>query len=78
MMPELNVYGEFLLDIDEWDKIHFIDLHGRKRLIEIGQLCLAITFLKYIQHTFLNSIIIGLKVFKLQNKFAIFSCMCWM
>ena len=31
-MPELNVYGEFLLDIDEWDKIHFINLHGRERL----------------------------------------------
>ena len=29
-VPELN--GEFLLDIDEWDKIHFIDLHGRERL----------------------------------------------
>ena len=29
-LPELN--GEFLLDIDEWDKIHFIDLHGRERL----------------------------------------------
>ena len=26
-VPELN--GEFLLEIDEWDKIHFIDLHGR-------------------------------------------------
>ena len=25
-MTEWN--GEFLLDIDEWDKIHFIDLHG--------------------------------------------------
>ena len=31
MVPELN--GEFLLDIDEWDKIHFIDLHGREMLI---------------------------------------------
>eukprot|EP00800_Vazella_pourtalesii_P010713 TRINITY_DN2613_c0_g1_i2.p1 TRINITY_DN2613_c0_g1~~TRINITY_DN2613_c0_g1_i2.p1 ORF type:complete len:182 (+),score=5.79 TRINITY_DN2613_c0_g1_i2:1445-1990(+) len=29
-VPELN--GEFLLEIDEWDKIHFIDLHGRERL----------------------------------------------
>ena len=29
-VPELN--GEFLLDINEWDKIHFIDLHGRERL----------------------------------------------
>lgn len=27
-VPELN--GEFLPDIDEWDQIHFIDLHGRE------------------------------------------------
>ena len=32
VMPELNVYGEFPLDIDEWDKNHFINLHGRERL----------------------------------------------
>ena len=30
--PELNVYGEFILDIEERDKIDFINLHGRERL----------------------------------------------
>ena len=32
VMPELNVYGESLPDINKWDKIHFINLHGRERL----------------------------------------------
>ncbi|KAI6660750.1 hypothetical protein LOD99_10257 [Oopsacas minuta] len=32
MTPESNVNGEFLLEIGEWDSIHFIDLQGRDML----------------------------------------------
>ncbi|KAI6657151.1 Cadherin EGF LAG seven-pass G-type receptor 3-like [Oopsacas minuta] len=32
MTPESNANEEFLLEIGEWDSIHFIDLQGRERL----------------------------------------------
>ena len=48
-------------EVDEWDKIHFIDSHGRERLIRDWANVSSEKILKSIQRAFLNSIIIGLE-----------------
>ena len=59
VMPELNVYGEFLFDIDEWDKIRFINLHGRERLNKDWTAVFSDKISKIYPACVLNSIIIG-------------------